>query len=484
MMNQTCPQTPFPKIKGPRCKHDKIAIIGAGPSGIHMAYRLKEEGYTRVTVFEKNNYIGGKSRTINYRETPHDMGTVYTQPDYTEIYKLVEKFNAGDLLPMPQPDVWVDENNPTFITSLQNSIRILQGLRPNVTTVTGPSIVIDATLRYIGLHRAMFGDYRGMMPRPCPAVLSQINMTFGEFLTSNNLDALRGLFFSIQTIQGYGKVDEISALYGLIWVTPNFLAQVLVPALPSERKVKILSKGFQFLWEEIARQNKLNVRLSSPVRNVVRLSKKKGFYVAYKDKHGICGERFDFLITTPEMSTMTDVIKFDAQTQEMFLKSFHYYYTTTLADADFGIKGANPQDYYYYNVEKGDESVWASRDSYSSLNLLIDGNYTVPNPGGQQLKTSVYYQLTEGKPKRQTLTRKLRQHVLSTEKASNFKIIKRIRWPYFPRYSVSDMATGILWDIFDRQGLHNIWYIGSSVYFESVMNIVEYNNLLLKQFLQ
>lgn len=30
-----------PRIKGPKSTADRIAIIGAGPSGMHMAYELK-----------------------------------------------------------------------------------------------------------------------------------------------------------------------------------------------------------------------------------------------------------------------------------------------------------------------------------------------------------------------------------------------------------------------------------------------------------
>ena len=40
---------PFEKINGP-CKSSKIAIIGAGPSGVHMAYSLKLKGFKDVTI--------------------------------------------------------------------------------------------------------------------------------------------------------------------------------------------------------------------------------------------------------------------------------------------------------------------------------------------------------------------------------------------------------------------------------------------------
>ena len=39
----------------------------------------------------------------------------------------------------------------------------------------------------------------------------------------NKLQVLIPLFQASTTIQGYGHLDEISALYGLMWNTPNFI---------------------------------------------------------------------------------------------------------------------------------------------------------------------------------------------------------------------------------------------------------------------
>ena len=64
-------------------------VIGAGVAGLAAAVRLACNGY-RVTVFEANNFIGGKinSKTIDgYR---FDMGpSVFTGPEYIkELYDL------------------------------------------------------------------------------------------------------------------------------------------------------------------------------------------------------------------------------------------------------------------------------------------------------------------------------------------------------------------------------------------------------------
>ena len=51
----------------------KIAIIGAGPSGISAAYELcKSEN--QVDLFEKTNAIGGLARTIKFANQRFDIG--------------------------------------------------------------------------------------------------------------------------------------------------------------------------------------------------------------------------------------------------------------------------------------------------------------------------------------------------------------------------------------------------------------------------
>lgn len=37
----------------------KIIIIGAGPTGLAAAYRLKELGYDNFKVYEQKSYVGG-----------------------------------------------------------------------------------------------------------------------------------------------------------------------------------------------------------------------------------------------------------------------------------------------------------------------------------------------------------------------------------------------------------------------------------------
>jgi protoporphyrinogen oxidase len=42
-----------------RVEQKKIVIIGAGPTGLGAAYRLKELGYRNFQIYERSAHIGG-----------------------------------------------------------------------------------------------------------------------------------------------------------------------------------------------------------------------------------------------------------------------------------------------------------------------------------------------------------------------------------------------------------------------------------------
>ena len=54
-------------------KYKKVVIIGAGPAGLTAAYQLCKEGVPSV-VLEKDDVVGGISRTVNYRGYLFDIG--------------------------------------------------------------------------------------------------------------------------------------------------------------------------------------------------------------------------------------------------------------------------------------------------------------------------------------------------------------------------------------------------------------------------
>ena len=163
------PTLPF-EVKGPKRLNDKIAIIGAGPSGIHMALMLKEKGFTNVLILERTDDLGGKSKTIRYRGAPQELGTVYLTPDYDDIIALLNKYVPNDLVDLVSASIWMD-GLPGPITYKEYVAGFLMRLLgTNNQTFAAQTIFADIC-RYNALHHLLFGTYdQEIMPEPSAQV--------------------------------------------------------------------------------------------------------------------------------------------------------------------------------------------------------------------------------------------------------------------------------------------------------------------------
>jgi hypothetical protein len=72
------------------------------------------------------------------------------------------------------------------------------------------NILLQAGVRYIKLHKELFGTYEGdLMPRPSAAVLHRVRGSFLDFLTRERLLPLEPVFNIALTVPGYGYLDEV-----------------------------------------------------------------------------------------------------------------------------------------------------------------------------------------------------------------------------------------------------------------------------------
>ena len=103
-----------------------ISIIGSGFSSLSAACYLAKSGY-KVSVFEKNNYIGGRARQLKRDGFTFDMGpTFYWMPDVFDSF--FEDFNSktSDYYQLdklsPAYKVYFEENSTITIEDNKESI--------------------------------------------------------------------------------------------------------------------------------------------------------------------------------------------------------------------------------------------------------------------------------------------------------------------------------------------------------------------------
>ena len=155
--------TPFEKINGP-CKSSKIAIIGAGPSGVHMAYSLKMKGFKDVTILERSDRIGGKGENFQYRSIHHFLSLAFWTSDYKDdLVPLLKKSDFLDFGANDQTDTfyyWKDNNRAIPIsTATQYTISwIIENLGISDPSQANERVLQDLE-KYINLHHHYFGKY-------------------------------------------------------------------------------------------------------------------------------------------------------------------------------------------------------------------------------------------------------------------------------------------------------------------------------------
>ena len=261
--------------------------------------------------------------------------------------------------------------------------------------------------------------------------------------------------------------------------------------------MNVLKSGFQNLWKTIVEEEKIQITFNVDILQIYRpstqkpdaTSKSRDVWIAQRiGKNGIPEwQYYNFVIWSPEMKDSIHLWK-DPVTEEVeyFSKTEERYFTTSLIDTTGMIRGHTPIDYWVDNMaQKRENSVWAQRDSYGVINKQSGPEYrsaklpTGGNNGDRSMRTTVVYQMGKKLSSLRFLARILRKHIRDV-KGDIVSIIDAKTWRYFPRYSPADMETGILWKILKLQGKYNMWYIGSSVCFESVKSVVEYNRLIVE----
>ncbi|KAJ0965065.1 hypothetical protein J5N97_026203 [Dioscorea zingiberensis] len=69
----------------------KIAIVGAGPSGLSAAYALAKLGYLNVTVFERYHAVAGMCESVDIEDKPGNYQDMEVADDYVAIMPLTLK---------------------------------------------------------------------------------------------------------------------------------------------------------------------------------------------------------------------------------------------------------------------------------------------------------------------------------------------------------------------------------------------------------
>ena len=142
----------------------KIAIIGAGMSGIAAVVKLRRAGYTDLTVFEKADKVGGTWRENTYPGLSCDVPSRWYSFSFHLKHDWKHRYSYG-----PEIQEYMEETADAFgvtdVVRFNTPVTDLTYVGPHwqLTTGDGEQMIFDVVISATGvLHRPAYPDIEGL----------------------------------------------------------------------------------------------------------------------------------------------------------------------------------------------------------------------------------------------------------------------------------------------------------------------------------
>ena len=263
-----------------------------------------------------------------------------------------------------------------YIGDMYNNKNFILERIANLTSVNNDlfnmAYLLSKAYSYISLHKELFGDYDGdLMRQPSEDVMQRTSGSFYEFLEREGLLALVPVMEVSVTVMGYGRLDELGALYGLQWNTPKVIAAMVAHLNQVggvEANINIMKQGFEILWRKIVDKEKLAIRYNSEVNSIVRGSG-DNVRLTLQTSSGAKTETCSFLIWAANARDFVNKAK-DATEMETELFASKKGTISTVSLVNYATQAKYDHDCYNLdNINKEDHSVLVHTSTDGSLVL-------------------------------------------------------------------------------------------------------------------
>lgn len=386
----------------------KVAVIGAGFSGMLAAYLLEKEGID-VTIYEKQEYIGGHCQTIVSKNVYTELGTVFSfsnnikellielQVDYREyfIYKNYVDENYNCVEHMSQEDV-------SMLIKELDKLKIILSRYPE------------------SLNSINFGY-----------IHQDLMVSFREFAKKHQLKYICQIITPFLSSFGLGSIDDLQAYYIFKVFDLNTLYSFI-------RGDKLLSfnKGTSELITKLS-QNISDIRYSLEVKNVEVIDDKVKVEAPYGSEY------FDKVLITTKLPR--DVIK-----DKLYNKLMKKIETNPFIAVAYEVHNKDlATTYYKANLGKKDKIQFFFSSRQNDRTTLVAYAYGTINK-----------ELVAG------ITKDLENFGVQIKQLITVK-----QWYIFPHLKEENLTQDFYKDINDRQKTSNICLIGSLVTEPSIDNL-------------
>jgi oxygen-dependent protoporphyrinogen oxidase len=270
-------------------KTARIAIIGAGPSGLGAAEALREQGFKNVTVFEKNNRVGGMCLSHSYQPkdkslpaVPYDLGSV--QPIGSK--RLLNLIKAEGL--HLGKDVVAKKPCKFRMYSLQDKAFIIDFLtyKMGYPVAKMPLIFLDALkllpwmIAYRRLSKPGFSNVKNV---------DKLAVPFNKWIKERKFFVMDRLIYNLCAVSlNLGLYSEYVDC-SMIYTFKNILRDIATPpATYLGGNVIPVKEGYQEVWNRVAKRH--NVVLDA---NIIKIERHEKITLEFDNQDK---QEFDYLI--------------------------------------------------------------------------------------------------------------------------------------------------------------------------------------------
>lgn len=410
----------------------KVAIIGGGLSGLVIAEGLQQRGYKNVTVFERDNRVGGKLYTIWYKGKSYEFGALFCLPSQKYLKALMKRFN-----------IKIDGPSLLRVNYDSNGNKIMQI----------PKEVLSDLVQELHRLPDVLAGYTSLKKINIDNIEDPLMLPFSKWCEINQLRVLKSVYSHYFTSYGLGDTDTVPALYVLrILNYDNLMSFMELPEFSTWKN------GICSLIECLKMEIK-NIRLDQNVTKISLLKNKK--LCVHTDFDVL---EFDQVVITSPLNTFSDLYDEDHEMKQ-FLSSIEYEHFNVYAFIAEKVPKRCGCVLENLSIEKrGHIILWNSRWD------LIDGEELI----------MVYAYNNSENSKASSL--KIIENDLLKLNIKNPRLYQFKCWQHCPHVDTSVLQNGFYKKMESMQGKNNIFLAGEIMSTVSMENCIQYSNYLIDKY--
>lgn len=413
-------------------QNTRIAIIGAGASGLTAGWELKKMGYKNVVIYEKENQVGGKTFSFPYKNKNFEMGSMMFSR-FDETARLARKFKVP-FQSFETKKFYLAGNafvNPFHYARQTYSLpRILSALY--------------RVKRMVATNHFYDNDFS--------KVDRKFYQNFGPFSRKNKLEPIIKLFEPAITGLGYGYFEDTPAIYILKIMASMLDSSLFLSLVFNGRMTCYFPDGWLTLWQKVAAE--LDVRLNAKITEIRR--GENGIEIVNDGRT----EMFDELIITVPLNKVVNFLDLSAEEKELFEKTHFNHMISTLVECSASL----PQSFFFA------DNAHAVRIGHV---LGVENYYPETNTG-------VLFQIVPADMKDEEIDATIKSDLKEQLNCEVKRIVLKKDWEYFHHAESTDLLAGFYSKLYALQGKKNTYYLGGIFNFETVAHCEKYASQIIK----